>query len=141
MRVEERVSLRARRADCGAFGGIQDAKLDPRFVCSDRHGSAQGVHFLDKMPFSNPSVPAWPPPTTMTSNWVGNCIALSKKMDQNQSNFKGIPIRETAFHVELPTFRGEFSHSQESRRSKPSVSRTFHVKRPISAQATHRDLH
>ena len=43
----------ARRTDCGAFGGIQDAKLDPRFVCSDRHGSAQGVYFPDKVPFPN----------------------------------------------------------------------------------------
>jgi len=55
MLVEETVSLCARRADRGTLGGIQGAKLDPRFVCSDRHGAAQGVHFLDKMPFSNPS--------------------------------------------------------------------------------------
>src|SRR6266853_602484 len=46
------------------------------------------------------SVPAWPPPTTTTSNWVGNCIALGKKIDRNRSNFKAIPRRETVFHVE-----------------------------------------
>src|SRR5260221_13113346 len=40
--VEEAVSLRAPQADRGALAGIQDAKLDSRFVRSDRHGSAQG---------------------------------------------------------------------------------------------------
>ena len=53
MLVQEAISLRARRADCGALGRIQDAKLDPRLVCADRYGSAQGVHFLDEMALSN----------------------------------------------------------------------------------------
>src|SRR6266852_8452063 len=52
------------------------------------------------------SVPAWPPPTTMTSNWVGNCIAFGQENWQNRSNFKGFPRRETVFHVELPAHGG-----------------------------------
>ena len=51
--VQETIGLRTRRTDCGTLGGIQDAKLDPRLVRGDRHGSAQGVHFLDEMPLPN----------------------------------------------------------------------------------------
>src|SRR5260370_41599072 len=64
------------------------------------------------------SVPAWPPPTTITSNWEGNCIALSRKIERNQSNFKGNPGRETVFHVNLRAFR-EDSVNRGIRGTKP----------------------
>src|SRR5713101_2742996 len=71
------------------------------------------------------SVPAWPPPTTITSNWEGNCIALGKKIDRNRSNSKGFPRGETVFHVELQASR-EDSANRGTRGSKlmggPGVS-------------------
>src|SRR6266849_2940382 len=86
------------------------------------------------------SVPAWPPPTTTTSNWVGNCIALGKKIDRNRSNFKAIPRRETVFHVELQASR-EDSANRGTRGSKLMGGRAFHVKRPASAQNLPPGLH
>src|ERR1700704_992558 len=80
------------------------------------------------------SVPAWPPPTTITSNRVGNCIALGKKIDRNQSDFKAIPRRETVFHGRTSSARGRIRSMME-----PEVEQagTFHVKRPRFAQSFH----
>src|SRR2546421_5681511 len=67
------------------------------------------------------SVPAWPPPTTMTSNRVGNCIALSKKIDRKQSNFKGIPRRETVFHCGTSAHQDDSVDDGDQRLSKPAT--------------------
>jgi hypothetical protein len=51
--VQHAVGLRSRRPHCRAFGGIQDAELDARFVGGDRHGAAQRIDFLDQMPLAD----------------------------------------------------------------------------------------
>src|SRR5258707_9015701 len=48
--VEEAIGLRARRAACRSLGGIQDAEMDPPFVCRDPPGSPQSVPFFYEMP-------------------------------------------------------------------------------------------
>jgi hypothetical protein len=35
------------------FGAVQDAKLDARFVSGQGHGPAEGIDFLDQMPFAD----------------------------------------------------------------------------------------
>src|SRR5712691_511483 len=43
------------------------------------------------------SVPAWPPPTTMTSNWVGNCIVLGRKIGRIDRILKGFRDERQCF--------------------------------------------
>jgi len=75
--VEEPVCLRPRRPDGGSFAGIQDSKLDARLVGRDRHGTAQRVYLLDKMPFSD-----------ATNRWIAG--HLPKRFDVVGQK-KGLP--------------------------------------------------
>ena len=47
--IEQPVGLRAGRAHRGSLARIEDAKLDPGLVGSQRHRTAQGVDFLDQV--------------------------------------------------------------------------------------------
>ena len=47
--VQNTVGLGARGANCRAFRGIQDAKLDAGLVGGNRHRAAHGIDFLDQM--------------------------------------------------------------------------------------------
>src|SRR3989442_7289747 len=66
----------------------------------------------------------------MTSNRVGNCIALSRKIDRKQSNFKAIPRRETVFHVELPARKRRLRSMRGPEVEQAHGGWAVHVKRP-----------
>ena len=51
--VQQAVGLGASRADSRSFRGIEHTELDPSFIGGDRHGSAQGVDFLDHVPLAD----------------------------------------------------------------------------------------
>jgi len=51
--VQHTIRLRACRPHGRAFGAVEDAELDARFVGGQRHRATHGVDFLDQMAFAD----------------------------------------------------------------------------------------
>ena len=51
--VKNPIGLGAGGAYRRPLGTVEDAKLNPPFVCGQRHGAAQCIHFFDQMTLAN----------------------------------------------------------------------------------------
>ena len=51
--IQHAICLRPRGAYCGPFAGVENTKLDARFVGRRSHDAIQRIDFLDQMPLPN----------------------------------------------------------------------------------------